>query len=183
MVRNLNEMGRELAFWSDFIGVLKLISARNLKNIVFPSKNVVWMQKTTMFEKKCYYKNRWSKIEFLTKFLDDSAWFCMEKLKKPSSRQKTNKYKKYSLNLKNTYRNRLYRCLQGALHPALSYSLYISPNTSLTLHTSMGRRWARAGTRWCVSCQSELFERLFGFRYSFSRQVQEDCWPHSLSHT
>ena len=51
MVRNLYEMGRELAFGGDFIGVLKRISVRNLKNIVFPSKNVVWRSKTTIFEK------------------------------------------------------------------------------------------------------------------------------------
>ena len=29
-----------------------------------------------------YLKNRWSKTDCLMKFLDDSAWFCMEKLKK-----------------------------------------------------------------------------------------------------
>ena len=43
----LHEMGRELAFWGDFIGVLKDISARNLKNIVFSWENVVWRSKIT----------------------------------------------------------------------------------------------------------------------------------------
>ena len=36
---------------SDFIGVLKRISARNMKNTVFPSKNVVWRLKNMIFEK------------------------------------------------------------------------------------------------------------------------------------
>ena len=35
MVRNLHVLGRELAFRGDLIGVLKRISARNPKNIVF----------------------------------------------------------------------------------------------------------------------------------------------------
>ena len=33
-------------------------------------------------------KNRWSQIGFLMKFLDDSAWLCMEKLKKHVSETK-----------------------------------------------------------------------------------------------
>ena len=37
----LHDRGRELACWGDFIGVLKRISARNLKNTVCPSKNSV----------------------------------------------------------------------------------------------------------------------------------------------
>ena len=44
-------LGREFAFWCDFIGVLRRISARNLKNTVFPSKNIVWRLKTEIFEK------------------------------------------------------------------------------------------------------------------------------------
>ena len=34
----LHEMGRELCFWGDFSGVLKCISARTLKNIIFSNK-------------------------------------------------------------------------------------------------------------------------------------------------
>ena len=41
----------------------------------------------------CYAKNIGFKIEFLTKFLNDSAWLCVEKLKKHVSY--TNKPKKY----------------------------------------------------------------------------------------
>ena len=44
-------MGRELRFLGDFLSDLKRISARNLKNKVFPSKNVVWRSKKTIFEK------------------------------------------------------------------------------------------------------------------------------------
>ena len=36
-------------------------------------------------------KNRWSKIDFLIKFPDDSAWFCMEKLNKHSFETNKNK--------------------------------------------------------------------------------------------
>ena len=51
MVRNLHEIDRELAFRGDFISNLKRISARSLKNTVFPSKNIVWRSKTMIFEK------------------------------------------------------------------------------------------------------------------------------------
>ena len=54
----MHDSGRELVFCADFIGVLKRISARNLKNIVFPSKNAVWLSKTTIFEKNNYVKNK-----------------------------------------------------------------------------------------------------------------------------
>ena len=47
----LHEMGRELCFWGDFSGVLKRISARNLKNTVFPSKTLVWKSRKKIFKK------------------------------------------------------------------------------------------------------------------------------------
>ena len=49
MVWNLHILGRELACWGDFISVLNRISARHLKNTVFPSKSVVWKSKMTVF--------------------------------------------------------------------------------------------------------------------------------------
>ena len=52
-------MCRELAFWSDFISVLKRISARNLKNTVFSSKNAVWRSRTTIFEKHALLKQKY----------------------------------------------------------------------------------------------------------------------------
>ena len=38
--------------------VLKRISAINLKNIVFPLKNIVWRPKTTIFEKNVLLKKK-----------------------------------------------------------------------------------------------------------------------------
>ena len=56
VVRNLHVLGRELAFRGDFISVLKCISARNLKNTVFPSKDAIWRPKATIFEKNVLQK-------------------------------------------------------------------------------------------------------------------------------
>ena len=39
------------------------------------------MSKTTIFEKKVSRKKIGFNIQLLTKFLDDPAWFCLEKLK------------------------------------------------------------------------------------------------------
>ena len=41
-------------------------------------------------EKNIMEQNMWSEIDFSIKFLDDSAWFCMEKLKKHSFDKKNN---------------------------------------------------------------------------------------------
>ena len=38
------------------MSVLRCISARDLKNTVFPSKNTVWRSKTQIFEKKVLLK-------------------------------------------------------------------------------------------------------------------------------
>ena len=94
----LHDWGRELAFLDDFMSVLKRISARNLKNIVIPSKNVVWRSKTIIFwEKWVTQKCMCSKTDFLIKCLDVSAWFYMEKLKNTVLRAKnTEQYKKYT---------------------------------------------------------------------------------------
>ena len=42
---------QKLVFWSNFIIVLKRISARNLKNTLKPLKSVVWRSETTIFDK------------------------------------------------------------------------------------------------------------------------------------
>ena len=51
-----------------------------------------------IFEKKRLRKTKIGfKIQFLTKFLDDSAWFCVERLKKHSFETKNqNKYNEYN---------------------------------------------------------------------------------------
>ena len=47
----------------------------------------------TISEKKELLKeNKKSKIDLLMEFLDNSAWFCMEKLKKHSSETQNKKY-------------------------------------------------------------------------------------------
>ena len=49
------------------------------------------------FEKNVSGKKSDPKLNLLTKFLDDSAWFCMEKLKKHSfETQKPKKVQKVS---------------------------------------------------------------------------------------
>ena len=55
----------------------------------FSIKNRCLEVKDDGFWEKCVaQKDRWSKVEFLTKFLDASAWFCVEKLKKHILRPK-----------------------------------------------------------------------------------------------
>ena len=49
-----------------------------------------------------YVKNEWSKTDFLIKCLDDSAWLCMEKLKKHSVETKKQKNKNTKSISKNT---------------------------------------------------------------------------------
>ena len=56
MVRYLHEMGRELAFWGDFMSVLKRISARNLKNILKQVKTLSGGQKRRLLRKMGYGK-------------------------------------------------------------------------------------------------------------------------------
>ena len=73
------------------MSVLKCISARNLKNTLKPSKNVVWRSKTTIFEKNVALNKFGFNIEFLMKCLDDSAWLCLEKLKNIFFQPKTQK--------------------------------------------------------------------------------------------
>ena len=58
VVRNLHVLGRELDFWGDLIGVLKRISARNLKNTLKLPKNVILRSKTTIFDKSVLLKKR-----------------------------------------------------------------------------------------------------------------------------
>ena len=74
------------------------------------------MSKRKIFEKNVLRKQIDFKIELLTKFLDDSAWLCVEKLKKHSfetTKLKT-KYYKYIHNKSNkSLNNRLYRCNKG----------------------------------------------------------------------
>ena len=50
----------------------------------FSIKNAVWIIKTMPCEKHVLRKKVDFKIEFLTKFLDDSVWLCVEKFKKHS---------------------------------------------------------------------------------------------------
>ena len=50
---NLHDWGRELGFGGDFIGVLKHISARNLKNMVCPLKKSCLEVKNNDFSEKC----------------------------------------------------------------------------------------------------------------------------------
>ena len=52
VVPKLHILVPKLAFWRNFITVLKLISARNLKNASKLSKNVVLVAKTMTFDKK-----------------------------------------------------------------------------------------------------------------------------------
>ena len=149
VVRNLREMGRELAFWGDVSGVLKRISARNLKNTIFPSKNVVWRSKSTIFEKNGLRKKIGDpKLHFRRKFymiLHGFAWRSSKNIVLRPRRQKNKKqFKKY-------VRNRLYSCLQGALHPALSYSLHWkflaihSQSPTTCLHMPGGERGEHVG--------------------------------------
>ena len=104
------------------------------------------------------------------KILDDSAWLCMEKLKKHSF--ETNKFKDLPKREKNRKRKniRLYRCLEGALHPALSYSLNMDlhpPILEVRLLSSdscpvIGRSFGlckflgQVSTRTCVLNETEL---------------------------
>ena len=100
----MHDWGRELGFSGDFSGVLKRIWARNLKNTVFLIKNIVWRLKKRIFKKnELLKKHRRSKIDLLMKFLDDSAWFCMEKLKKHSF--ETKKPKQIQKTLKKSQKN------------------------------------------------------------------------------
>ena len=50
----------------------------SIKNHCLEVKNV------DFWEKMGYGKKKWSKTDFLIRILNDSAWFCMEKLKKHS---------------------------------------------------------------------------------------------------
>ena len=57
-------------------------------------------------------KNRWSKTDLLMTFLNDSAWFCMEKLKKHSFETQKPKFdQKYPNNLKKYLTKSLTRAL------------------------------------------------------------------------
>ena len=55
-----------------------------MKNTILPSKNFVWRLKRIFLRKMSYFKKYVIKIDYLIKFLDGSAWLCMEKLKKYS---------------------------------------------------------------------------------------------------
>ena len=74
VVRNWHVLARELAFWSNFIGVLKRISVRNVKNTLKPWKNVVWRSKSMIFEKNVLRKNNRFQNGVLNSI---SRWFCM----------------------------------------------------------------------------------------------------------
>ena len=73
------------------------LSARELKkeHVKTIKKCCLEVEKRRFWRKNSYLKNRCSKTDFLIKFLDGSAWFCMEKLKKHiSETPKPKKYKK-----------------------------------------------------------------------------------------
>ena len=58
---------------------------QKLEEHCFPiKKQCLEVSNDDFWEKWINLKNRWSKTDFLMKFLNDSAWLCMEKLKKHS---------------------------------------------------------------------------------------------------
>ena len=83
-----------------------------MKNIVFYKKRCLEFKKVFL-RKMSYLKDRCSKTDFLIKIINDSAWFCMEKLKNTVLRPTKQKIiaKNTQKIPKNTHRNPLTRDL------------------------------------------------------------------------
>ena len=133
MVRNLHFLGRELAFWGDFISVLKRISARNLKNTLKPLKKRRMEVKNDDFWEKIWYINKIGlKIKFWSNFLRNTnllkivvfdlqtTFFWFLRVVQISGRNTfENAYKITSKSKFSTQNVQI----PYHLHPALSYSL------------------------------------------------------------